>query len=131
MIKLHSYTGTFEVPKEWLLNKIGKTTIDDFLNTYTWDESQWLYMEYSIDQEEIKINNFIQLLKDGKTFFRRGKLEGIFHLCTYKNYKYQFTYFDGYGPVGDFQRNSIEEMAKSIAEYGFEPCSKYDLRFIK
>lgn|SRR5690625_3114411 len=130
-ITLCAYQWEFEVPKEWLLKNITESNIDDFLNNYTWDESVSLYYEYAIHQRELNINNIIQHLKDGRTFFKKGKQEGIFHDCTYQNYKYQFSYFDKIGPVGDIQKNSIEEMARSIVEYGFEPCEKEELKIIK
>jgi hypothetical protein len=130
LVKLETYQGEFQVSKKWLLNYISPNTINDFLNCYTWDESEWIFIEYSIYQTDLKIKDFILLLKEGKKVFKRGIVEGIVHTCTYKNYKYQFSYFDGYGAIGDIQKNSIEEIAKSIVEYGFEPCNEDDLKFI-
>ena len=41
----------------------------------------------------------------------------------------QFTYFDKYGPVGDFEAFTTEELANKIHEYGFKSCNKEDLKY--
>jgi len=131
-ITLDTYNGEVQFPAEWLKNNMEDASLDDFLTTYTWDESEWLYIQFSMEQEEAKINKTLELLKNGKTFFRSHlKQEGIFHDCTYHDYKYQFSYFDRLGAVGDIKKNSMEEIAISIVEHGFEPCTKENLQIIK
>lgn len=41
-VELYTYDGTFEVETEWLENNIEGMEIDEFLNSYTWDEAEWL-----------------------------------------------------------------------------------------
>jgi hypothetical protein len=39
---------TFSVPMEWLkelLRVVFETTLDDFKEDYTWDDSEWIYYE--------------------------------------------------------------------------------------
>ncbi|WP_260287726.1 hypothetical protein [Peribacillus aracenensis] len=90
-------------------------SLDVFLDSYTWDESEWLY---------ILIKQLMIRLKRGLSLFKKGDQEGILHASTNKKYKYQFIYFDQLGSIGDIQKNTLEEMAKSIYEYGFTPCLK-------
>lgn len=43
----------FEVPKEWLIRWLDGTTLDDFLDTYVWDESYFLYRDAVADHAVI------------------------------------------------------------------------------
>lgn len=130
-ITLYTYNGSFEVPRNWLKENVDDMTLDDFLNSYTWDESEWLYILLSTDKEECEIKQLTHQLKEGISLFKKGDQEGILHACSSKYYNYQFSYFDQYGPVGDIQKNSLEEMAESIYRYGFTPCRKEYLKIIK
>ncbi len=127
MIKLHTYTDSLSVSKEWLTQNID-VSIDEFLATYTWDDTEWLSILLEIEQDEKDIAKVLELLKEGVTTFSKGNQEGLLHPCTNEEYKYQFTYFDEFGAVGDFQRNTLNEMAVSIHEYGFRP--QKELRII-
>lgn len=119
-IELHTYGEIVILPKEWLQANIDES-VNAFLNSYTWDEAEWLYILYSVEKEEREKTKLAILLKEGITTFGKGNQEGILHPCTRGNYKYQFTFFDKFGAVGDIQKNSLDEMASSIYEYGFKP----------
>lgn len=130
-VTLDTYNGSFKAPKEWLKENINDMNLDDFLNSYTWDESEWLYTLFSMEKEEKEIKQLIRKLQKGISLFKKGEQEGILHACSYKYYTYQFSYFDEYGPIGDIRKNTLGEMAKSIYEYGFTPCTKEYLQIIK
>ncbi|WP_121616578.1 hypothetical protein [Virgibacillus halodenitrificans] len=75
------------------------------------------------DRKE-KENRILEHIRSGNKLFFSEQYkyrEGLIHPCVEKTYPYQFTYFDEAGPIGDFRRNSIEEVAKGIVEYGFRP----------
>jgi len=59
-----------------------------------------------------------------------NRQEGVIHDNS-KDMGYQFSYFDYYGAIGDFQAVTLEGMAKKINEYGFQLCNKEDLNLIK
>ena len=130
-ITLITYTGEFEAPKKWLENNIDERNLNEFINSYTLDESEWLYIEFSIEQEERDIKILTKMLEEGVSLFKNKKQEGVLHDCSYQNYKYQFSYFDQFGPIGDIQKNTLQEMAKSIIEYEFIPCEREELKIIK
>lgn len=85
----------------------------------TWEE-----IEKAIQEEEQKIHTFIIRINAGENTFshKRNEQEGILHPCTVNDYKWQFSFFDSKGPIGDIRRNTIEEIARSIYEYGYEFC---------
>lgn len=97
------------------------------MNVMTWEE-----IEKELERENEEIKELTKLLSSGHTTFRhkRNCQEGLLHPCTEVKYPYQFTYFDAKGAVGDFRRNTFEEMAKSIKEYGFEACSNEQLQIL-
>ncbi|WP_449354669.1 hypothetical protein ACUL41_17785 [Virgibacillus natechei] len=55
-VELHTYDGTIEIDTEWLKDNIEGMEIDEFLQTYTWDEAEWLYDEYAKEQREKRIS---------------------------------------------------------------------------
>ncbi len=93
----------------------------------TWEE-----IEEDLRKDEEKTKNLVSCLMDGVIHFRNSvhSQEGVLHPCTESNYRYQFTFFDQFGPVGDFRRNTLVEIAKSIREYQFQPCSVDEFQFI-
>ncbi|WP_163531433.1 hypothetical protein [Halobacillus ihumii] len=44
-VTLGSYKGEIHLPKRWLEEQIN-TTMDEFLDEYTWDDTQALYADY-------------------------------------------------------------------------------------
>lgn len=47
----------FEVPKEWVTRWLdGAITLEEFLDTYTWDESYFLYQDAIADHAVISDN---------------------------------------------------------------------------
>lgn len=42
---LGSYEGEIHLPKRWLEEQIN-TTLDEFLDEYTWDDTEALYADY-------------------------------------------------------------------------------------
>lgn len=75
-------------------------------------------------EKKEKENRILTHIKKGNRLFFSDQYkyrEGILHPCTKDSYLYQFTYFDQLGPIGDFCRNSLEEIAKGIVEYGYQP----------
>ena len=129
-VTIDTYNESFNVPEYWLLANIEQQTIEDFLSEYTWDEGEWLYSLYSMEQEEKEIKQLTVLLKQGYSLFKKGDQEGILHACS-KNKCYQFSYFDQHGAIGDIQEITLDDMAKKIYEYGFSLCSKEELHIIK
>jgi len=92
----------------------------------TWEEIE---MEIEKEEKELKeLEN--QLLIGHVSFIHKNGQEGVYHPSTYKEYKYQFSYFDHKGAVGDFKRNSLQEVARGIKEYGFEACKENELSLI-
>lgn len=53
-VMIDTYNESFEVSEDWLLANIEQPTTDDFLDEYTWDEGEWLYILYSAEQIEKK-----------------------------------------------------------------------------
>jgi len=51
-VMIDTYNESFEVSEDWLLANIEQPTTDDFLDEYTWDEGEWLYILYSAEQIE-------------------------------------------------------------------------------
>ena len=82
----------------------------------TWEE---IKKEY--EQREEEIQELVKKLVDGQVTFKHSHRlqEGFMYPCSDKFHKFQFTYFDERGAVGDFRRNTVEALAKSIMEYGF------------
>lgn len=89
-------------------------------------------IEKAIQEDEKKIKQIEKFIKKGsKTFkHKNSDREGILHPCTEKTYSMQFSFFDSIGAIGDFRRNTIQEIAKSIFEYGYEPCEESDLTIL-
>lgn len=87
-------------------------------------------MEKERKEQENKILKHIQC--GNKLFFSEQYKyrEGILHPCANEKYPYQFTYFDEWGPIGDFCRNTLEEIAKGIVEYGFQPLETEERRLL-
>ncbi|MFG6150630.1 hypothetical protein [Halobacillus sp. B23F22_1] len=48
-VTLGSYEGTIQLPKEWLEEQID-TTLEEFLDEYTWDDTEVLDGDYFHDQ---------------------------------------------------------------------------------
>lgn len=72
---------------------------------------------------EHTLNKIYHSLLAGNTVFSHNSLEqeGILHPDPSGNAEYQFSYFDQKGPVGHFNRNGLEEVARDIQAYGFIP----------
>lgn len=94
----------------------------------TWEE---IKKEY--EQREEEIQELVKKLADGHVAFKhKNRLqEGFVHPCSDKHHKFQFSYFDGHGAVGDFRRSTYEEIAEKIWDYGFVACNKDELTIIK
>lgn len=92
----------------------------------------WEDIEAAIEKEDKEIESTLTYLNNGGITFKHQtkEQEGLVHLCVDSEHKYQFTYFDSLGPVGDFRRNTLEEVAKSIHEYCFQTCSTEEFKFI-
>lgn len=129
-VTINTYTDSFTVSNAWLNRYIEEHDIDDFWDTYTWDDGEWIRLLYKAEQAEKEIHYLTQKLKQGYSLFKNGKKEGILHVSS-KGQGYQFSYFDAYGPIGDIQKNTLYEMARSIYQYGFKLCIKEDLTIIK
>lgn len=93
------------------------------------DNMTWEEIEKEMEHDNEEIRKLVELLSFGHTTFRHRSngQEGCVHPCLDAKYLHQFTYFDKNGPVGDFRRYTLEELAQSIREYGFEACSKEQL----
>ena len=62
MITLTTYTGTFNVSKTWLKSQLNGCSLKDFFDSYTWDDSEWLFHQWKVHQEiEIKRKEMLQL----------------------------------------------------------------------
>ena len=48
-VTLGSYEGQIHLPKEWVEEQIN-TTLDEFLDEYTWDDTEALNMDYLHDR---------------------------------------------------------------------------------
>lgn len=90
----------------------------------TWEE-----IEMEMERENEELRKLVEQLASGLVTFKhkRNGQEGYVHPSSDAKYLHQFTYFDQHGPVGDFRRYTLEEIAQSIREYGFEACSKEQL----
>lgn len=80
-----------------------------------------LYEE--IQSNEDTLNKIYDSLLNGNTLFQHNSLEqeGILHPDPSQKSQYQFSYFDKNGAIGHFTRNCLEEVARDILSYGFEP----------
>jgi hypothetical protein len=95
------------------------------------DEQTYLNMK----AREKLLNDVFECISKGKVTFvthpgREIRQEGILHPCTKGTAIFQFSFFDELGPIGDFERNTWEEVAKSVVEYGFIPIEVEDLVFL-
>lgn len=102
-IMINTYSDSFSVPQDWLLANIQEQTTDEFLDNYTWNEGEWLYVLYLMEKEEKEIQELTKLLKQGFSLFKKGNQEGIIHTNS-KGNGYQFSYFDQYGGLGIFKK---------------------------
>ena len=78
-IMINTYSNSFSVPQDWLLANTQEQTADEFLNNYTWDEGEWLFILYSIEKDEKEIQELTKLLKQGFSLFKKENQEGIVH----------------------------------------------------
>ncbi|WCK57271.1 hypothetical protein PP175_29205 (plasmid) [Aneurinibacillus sp. Ricciae_BoGa-3] len=84
-------------------------------------------------RESLLIGVYNYLVSGGVVFINQGqkvRKEGLVHPNTKGETPFQFSYFDQYGAVGDFQRDTLEEVAKEIVAYGFVPANEKELRYI-
>lgn len=128
-ITINTYQDTFLVSETWLLANTDFQTTEEFLSNYTWDEGEWLYILYKTKKEDEEIAFLIEKIKQDQALFKRGNKEGILHGSS-RGTGYQFSYFDQHGPIGDFQIETLEEAAKKIYEYGFQPCHSKNMEII-
>lgn len=72
-----------------------------------------------------------EVLESGHKRFKHPvlKQEGFIHPSSKAEGVIQFTYFDEFGPVGDFEVETLEQMVWKIHEYGFIPCEEKDLKY--
>lgn len=91
----------------------------------------WSELEQEIQKREEQILNFKTLLDTGHTTFlkRKAKQEAFVHESSKENAMLQFSYFDAYGAVGDFEAGTTNEMAIKILDYGFVPCLKEEFKY--
>lgn len=54
-VEINTYDNVFEVSKQWLLANTEADSVEEFLDTYTWDEGEWLYFLYQKDEREFEI----------------------------------------------------------------------------
>lgn len=93
-----------------------------FLQKYDPD----LYEEWK--GREQWVNQIYEWLQNGQlTFINERKQEGFVHPDPRGKSNYQFTYFDQYGPIGHFNEDTLEALAKHILEYHFKPLDPEDL----
>lgn len=97
---------------------------------------------YSFLSEEVlnqaieDIENYNQIYRsliNGEFVFNNGKRfyrEGLVHPDSSGVYKYQFSYFDKKGPIGDFKRNTLMEVAESLAENGYAPMLEENVQLL-
>lgn len=72
-----------------------------------------------------------EVLESGHKTFNHPvlKQEGFIHPSSKAEGVIQFTYFDEFGPVGDFEADTVEELAWKIYQYGFVPCEEKDIKY--
>lgn len=46
-VGIEGQSKTVKISRKWLLNEISPITLDEFLDSYTWDESDSLYRKYT------------------------------------------------------------------------------------
>ncbi|QJX80016.1 hypothetical protein [Priestia megaterium] len=66
------------------------------------------------------------VFKQDKGFYR----EGLVHPDSTGVSKYQFSFFDKFGPIGDFKRDTLKEVAESLVEYGYIPMLEEDVQLL-
>ncbi|MCK1999985.1 hypothetical protein MZM54_01130 [[Brevibacterium] frigoritolerans] len=101
------------------------------------DEIEY-YKEIDLDlynellNKEVLLNQIYASLQRSEYTFTNRKLnqEGLVHPDSRGKYPYQFTYFREDGPVGDFNRNTLEQVALGILEYGFSPVKKENITIL-
>lgn len=101
------------------------------------DEIEY-YKEIDLDlynelvNREVLLNLIYTSLQRNEFTFTNRKLnqEGLVHPDSRGKYPYQFTYFREDGPVGDFNRNTLEQVAIGILEYGFSPVKKENIAIL-
>lgn len=50
LIVLETYEGRAAVDKSWLANEVFPQTVEEFMEDYTWDESEYLVGKYYDEQ---------------------------------------------------------------------------------
>lgn len=45
-VGINGESKTMKIGRKWLLNEIAPLSLDEFLDSYTWDESDSLYRKY-------------------------------------------------------------------------------------
>ncbi|HLQ96351.1 MAG TPA: hypothetical protein VK108_08190 [Pseudogracilibacillus sp.] len=123
-VEINTYDNVFEVSKQWLLANTEADSVEEFLDTYTWDEGEWLYFLYQKDEREFEIGILTDQIKQGYRLFKNNghTQEGLLHDSSKKTC-YQFSYFDSHGAVGDLEADTLEKMAVKIYNLGFQVCS--------
>lgn len=123
-VRVHTYSEVFEVPEKWLLENTKAKSVQEFQDTYTWDEGEWLQILYQTDVRDFNIGILETQLKEGHRLFKNEDQtqEGLVHDST-KFKGFQFSYFDSLGAVGDLQTDTLDEMAAKLYDNGFDVCS--------
>lgn len=92
-------------------------------------EELWSYIEKKTEERDLVVEQITTELESGVRNFKNDNKfqEAFVHPCTRSLGSYQCTYFDKYGPVGDFQAETFEELAAKIEDYGFTSCHEFTL----
>lgn len=104
--------------------------MSDINNMEHWSLDEWEQWMEVVEQEKETIT--YQLLNGARTFVRnKGRYqEALLHPCSTNEYVWQFTYVDEHGPVGHACRNTLEEMATVVKDYGFEVTEPANLKWL-
>lgn len=107
----------------------GGSVVNDF-EELTGD-ALWERILLEVEKSQERMEGLIVDLENGVVTFNNDvlKQEAFVHKSAKRGNTLQFTYFDEYGAVGDFEATSHEDLAKKIEDYGFQSCSKEDFKY--
>ncbi|MED4284863.1 hypothetical protein P4679_23350 [Priestia megaterium] len=101
------------------------------------ERKMYLFFDEEVLNQAIKnIENYNRIyhsLINGGFVFKQDKgfyREGLVHPDSTGLHKYQFSFFDKYGPIGDFKKDTLKEVAESIVEYGYIPMLEEDVQLL-
>ncbi|WP_394555874.1 hypothetical protein [Priestia aryabhattai] len=101
------------------------------------ERKMYLFFGEEVLNQAIEItenyNRIYRSLINGEFVFKQDNgfyREGLVHPDSIGVSKYQFSFFDKYGPIGDFKRDTLMEVAESIVEYGYIPMLEEDAQLL-